>query len=273
MWLETILAFVPELTLKGTPEHVGLEYEDTWLETPDGGKAHAWWIPGPRSDRPRPTWVYFHGNGGNISARLDGYRDLHRRLGANVLAVDYRGFGLSPGRPSEEGTYADARAAVAEAKRRSAEQPEGAGPMVYLGVSMGAAVAARMALELPPDMALLESAPSSFPDLAPEVYSWTRFLPVQKIMQIRFETTAHVAAASTPMLFIHGDSDNVVPLKYGQAAYEAANDPKKMLIIKGGTHDRPDLVDPDMYYRAVNEFILEYAAQPVAVKGELRAAG
>ena len=82
--LERSLAYFPELTLKGTPEHVGLQYEELWLETADGNHVHAWWIPGfDESSSSRPTWVYFHGNGGNISARLDGYRAIHLRVGAN----------------------------------------------------------------------------------------------------------------------------------------------------------------------------------------------
>ena len=99
--LERALAYFPEFTLKGTPEHVGLDYEDLWIKTADGNDIHGWWIPGPSNRRDQPTWVYFHGNGGNISARLDGYRSIHKHAGANVLAIDYRGFGLSEGEPCE----------------------------------------------------------------------------------------------------------------------------------------------------------------------------
>ncbi len=260
--LERSLAYFPELTLKGTPEHVALNYEDLWLKTDEGNRVHAWWIPGPEVfSGPRPTWIYFHGNGGNISARLDGYRAIHRRVGANVLAVDYRGFGLSPGKPSEHGTYADARAAVTEAVRRHNLQPGTPGPVVLFGVSMGAAVAARVAVDMRPDAVLLESPPSSFPDMAPLHYPWTRLLPLSKIMQFRYETTTHIAQLDVPTLVIHGDLDDVVPMEYAQRVFDSANDPKRLYIVEGGTHDRPDLVDPDEYYGVVNSFMKEFAGK------------
>lgn len=262
--LERALAYFPELTLKGTPEHVGLRYEDLWLKTEDGNSVHAWWIPGPAelpasSGPHRPTWVYFHGNGGNISARLDGYRAIHMRTGANVLAVDYRGFGLSPGKPTELGTYADGRAAVTEAIRLRTEQQGIAGPLVLFGVSMGAAVASRLACETGPDALVLESPPSSFPDLAPLHYPWTRLLPISKIMAFRYETRTHVTQLDVPTLVIHGDEDEIVPMYSAQRVFDSAKDPKRLHIVEGGTHNRPDLVDEDRYYDVVHGFMQEFA--------------
>lgn len=261
--LERALAYFPELTLKGTPEHVGLRYEDLWIKTGDGNRVHGWWMPGPAAgSSPRPTWVYLHGSGGNISARLDGYRAIHRRVGANILAVDYRGFGLSPGRPSEHATYVDARAAVAEARRRHMSQPCEPGPLVLFGVSMGAAIASHVSVDMPPGALLLESPPSSFPDLAPLHYPWTRWLPVSKLMQFRYETRSYVSKLAVPTLVVHGDMDDIVPIQYAQMVFDSANDPKRLYVVKGGTHDRPDLVDPDGYYSVVSSFMEEFAAVP-----------
>ncbi len=273
MRLERSLAYFPERTLKGTPEHVGLCYEDLWLETADSHKVHAWWIPGPEPfSSPRPTWVYLHGNGGNISARLDGYRDVHLRTGANILAVDYRGFGLSAGAPSELGTYSDALAAASEALRRHRLQPGTPGPFVLFGVSMGAAVATRIAAETKPDALLLESPPSSFPDLAPVHYRWTRLLPISTIMQFRYETRTHVTRLDAPVLVIHGDRDDIVPMYSAQQVFDSANDPKRMHIVPGGTHDRPDLVDPDLYYRVVTDFIDEFTNSRIDSRSNILAA-
>ena len=262
MRLERSLAYFPERTLKGTPEHVGLRYEDLWLDTEDSHSVHAWWIPGPEMfTGPRPTWVYLHGNGGNISARLDGYRDVHLRIGANILAVDYRGFGLSAGLPSELGTYEDALVAATEAMRRHVAQPGTPGPFVLFGVSMGAAVATRIATEVKPDCVMLESPPSSFPDLAPLHYRWTKLLPISTIMQFRYETRTHVTRLDTPVLIIHGDRDEIVPMHSARWVFDAANDPKRMHVVPGGTHDRPDLVDPDLYYRVVGDFMDEFGTR------------
>lgn len=263
--LERSLAYFPELTLKGTPEHVGLPFEDLWLKTRDGNNIHAWWIPGPvRPDRSieatgRPTWIYFHGSGGNISTRLDGYRSIHKRFGANILAFDYRGFGLSPGFPTEPGTYSDGHAAVLEALLRHNSQQHEPGPVVYLGVSMGAAIATKLAAEIPPDVLLLESPPSSFPELAPVQYPWARVLPLSWIMQLRYETRSHISKLNVPLLVVHGDRDNIVPIRYAQSVFESANNPKQFYIVKGGTHNRPDLVDPENYYATVTRFMGDFA--------------
>jgi pimeloyl-ACP methyl ester carboxylesterase len=264
-WLERNLAYVPEWTFKGTPEHVGLPYKNLWLETDRGNSIHGWWIPGP-TDSPvpadgRPTWVYLHGSGGNISGRLDGYRAVHQRFGANILAIDYSGFGRSHGIPSEEDTYSDGHAAVTEAIRRHHAQDAKPGPLVYLGVSMGAAVAARVAADKHPDALLLESPPTSFPELAPIQYPWTRMLPLSKIMRFRYETTQHLSQLNVPTLVIHGDEDEIVPLKYARSVYASANDPKEMYIVRGGTHDRPDLVDPDSYYDVIARFIEKHSSR------------
>jgi hypothetical protein len=213
--------------------------------------------------------VYFHGNGGNISTRLDGYRDIHFRLGANVLAIDYRGFGQSTGVLSEAGTYADARAAIMAALlRRNAGGP---GPLVLLGVSMGAAIASRMAMEFEPDAIVLESAPPSFPELAPLHRPWTRYMPVRRLMQTRYETCAYLASVDVPALFVHGDMDEVVPLEFGRKTFRAANNPKHMWVVPGGTHDRPDKIDRDTYYGLVCEFLQRHT-HSVAVPRTLRAA-
>ena len=242
-----------------------MPYENLWLETDRGNTIHGWWIPGP-ADIPspvdgRPTWVYLHGSGGNISGRLDGYRAIHQRFGANILAVDYSGFGRSHGTPSKDDTYSDGYAAVAEAIRRHQSQDAKPGAVVYLGVSMGAAVAARVAVDRRPDALLLESPPTSFTELAPIQYPWTRVLPLSKLMRFRYETTRHLTMLNVPTLVIHGDADKIVPLRFARSVYAAANDPKEMYVVRGGTHDRPDFVDPDSYYDVVARFIEKHRSR------------
>jgi fermentation-respiration switch protein FrsA (DUF1100 family) len=101
--LERRVLFAPQRDLRGTPEHVGLFYEDIFPVTTDGLRLHGWNMPG-ESD---VVWIIFHGNGGNISVRLDQYQEIQRRYGASVIVIDYRGYGLSEGVPSETGFYDD----------------------------------------------------------------------------------------------------------------------------------------------------------------------
>ena len=100
--LERQLLFVPERSFRGTPEHVGLAFEDIFPVTSGGVKLHGWHIPGKST---KVAWLIFHGNGGNISVRLDQYAEINRRYGASVVAIDYRGYGRSEGVPSETGFY------------------------------------------------------------------------------------------------------------------------------------------------------------------------
>jgi fermentation-respiration switch protein FrsA (DUF1100 family) len=120
--IEGSFIFFPQSQLRGNPSHVGLEYEDVWLKTDDGNRTHAWFIRGESSETPnqsravenrkRMLLLITHGNGGNISVRLDQYREFVARFGpVDMFALEYRGYGLSEGTPSEEGIALDAIAA------------------------------------------------------------------------------------------------------------------------------------------------------------------
>ena len=255
--IERRYVYFPELALKGTPDHVGLEFQDLWLTTSDDVRINAWWIPG----RAKTTVLFFHGNGGNVSARLDGFLQINRRLGLSILAVEYRGYGLSEGVPSEEGTYLDALAAR--------EWLDGMvdGPLVYFGVSMGGAIAAWLATRRPPDALILESAPTSLPDVAHIHVPWTKILPTSLIMQTRYETSAYVSKLACPLLVIHGDADEEVPPECGRKIFEAAVGPKEFHSIPGGGHDRPDVVDETTYYAVLRKFLGRHVGLEPVVTG------
>ncbi len=247
-WIERYFIYFPERTLRGTPEHLGLTYEDVWFKAEDGTELHGWYIPGS-SD---VTWIFCHGNGGNISARLDNLRDIRTRLGAGVFIFDYRGYGLSEGVPSEAGTHLDALAALESVKRRLAGQRS---RIVYFGRSMGCSVATRLAVEHPPDALILEGPPPSIPRIAHLHAPWIRFPLLRAIMRTRYETFRDITRVKSPLLVIHGDADDIVPMKFGKEVFDAANEPKEWLMVSGAGHDRADLVAPDVYYSAIETFI------------------
>ena len=246
-WIERPFVYVPERTLKGTPEHIGLEYEDLWLDTPDGVRLHGWHIPGPSC----LTFLFLHGNGGNISSRLDWLLEAHRRLGAGIVAVDYRGFGLSGGIPSEPGTHLDALTALEAVQRRRPAR----GRLVYFGRSMGGAVAARLAVTHPPDALILEASPPSIPSIAQYQHWWMRNPVLKRLMRTRYETERFVKQVGVPVMVIHGESDRQVPLDSAKRLFNAANEPKVWLSIRGAGHDRIDLDDPELYYSALASFL------------------
>lgn len=208
--------------------------------------------------RPAPAaWLFFHGNGGNLSARLDQLLDIHRRIGASLFVFDYRGYGLSEGVPTEEGTLLDAQAALRELTARLG------GPtarVVYFGRSMGGAIAARLAVERPPAALILEAPPPSIPDIARLHVPGMRFSPLPLLMRTRYETKRHIRRVSAPVLVIHGDSDEIVPAQLGRRVFDAANEPKQWLLVPGAGHNLADRAAPELYYAAVREFLDRFGA-------------
>ena len=250
-WLERKVLFAPERSFRGTPDHVGLAYEDIFPVTADAVKLHGWHIRG-NSD---VVWLIFKGNGGNISVRLDQYQEIHRRYDASIVAIDYRGYGRSEGTPSESGLYADALAAYDYARTTHPGKK-----VVLFGRSMGAAVAAQLASVVTPTALILEAAILSIPAVMLEYAPWTRYTPVRLLIRAKFDTRKYAAKVSVPKLLFHGDSDTTVSYRNSELIFDDAADPKQIHIIPGGGHDGLDMVDPEAYHAVLQEFLTKYEA-------------
>ncbi len=215
---------VPGRELIATPAEIGLDWDDVTLETEDGVQLHGWYLPGP--DDTRHTVLFFHGNAGNISHRLDSLEIFHD-LGAAVLIIDYRGYGRSEGSPSEEGLYRDGRAAWDYLAEQRDVPP---GEIIAFGRSLGAAVAAHVATERDVGGVILESAFTSAPDMAAELYP---IFPVRQLARIHYPTRKFVQDLQVPLLVVHSPEDEIIPFHHGEAIYEAAREPKQFLRIQG----------------------------------------
>ncbi len=284
--LEASFIFFPQPQLRGTPEHVGLPYADIWLTAEDGIKTHAWFIRGrDRADGSggRTVMLMTHGNGGNISVRLDQYREFITRFrGLDVFALSYRGYGWSEGSPSEDGIAIDAIAArewidkYSDAARSWIDEDirstAGAGldiadvnidhftsSVIYFGRSLGSAVATRLAGAMPPDALILECPISSIPYLAKTMTPW-RFLPLDKLITNRFDTASYIRDVHCPVLVMHSEFDEIVPIECGKIVYQSANTPKHFHIIPNAPHNSADLYAPENYYAAVEGFMGEHVA-------------
>ncbi len=212
-----------------TPAERGLAWEEVTLTTEDDLALDAWWIPAPEA---RGGLLFFHGNAGNISHRLESIAQF-QRLGLSVLIIDYRGYGRSEGRPSEAGTALDARAAWQWLREQAGQE---AGEVVVFGRSLGAAVAAELTASLEqqqaaPAAVILESPFRSVPELAQRLYP---FLPARWLARIDYPVESYVTRISAPLLVIHSRDDEVIPYAEGEAVYRAANAPKQLLTIHGG---------------------------------------
>jgi pimeloyl-ACP methyl ester carboxylesterase len=224
------LLYFPSRTIAETPDAAGLRFRDLAIATDDGERLHGWWI-GARSE-PIGHLLLCHGNAGNVGDRVP-HAALLTAAGFDVLLFDYRGYGRSGGRPSERGTYRDARAALASLL----EQPEvDPARVFFLGESLGGAVAVDLALHRPPAGLVLLSAFTGVRELGRLHYP---FVP-RSLIPDAYPTARRIRALRAPLLVLHGDRDDVVPLLHGQALFNAAPQPKRMHVFPGAGHN--DLV-------------------------------
>lgn len=250
-WFQGRLLYLPSAVVEATPADRGMPFEKVRLQAADAVELAGWYVP---MDSPRGTLLFFHGNAGNISHRLDSIAQF-RELGLAVFIVDYRGYGRSGGRPSERGTARDARAAWSYL---TAERGVDPGRIVVFGRSLGAAVAAELACRVQPAAVVLESAFTSVPAVAASAYP---FLPVRWLARIRYPTVDYVRRIRAPVLVIHSRDDEIIPFAHGRAVYDAAPGPKRFLRIHGGHNT--GFLDSDAAYRAgVDDFLSEVAGLP-----------
>ncbi len=254
------LLFQPSSRLIATPEDVGLDFEPVHLETEDGETLHGWWVPAADVSREtspdefaKQTLLFFHGNAGNISGRVESVQQFHE-LGLNVLIVDYRGYGQSTGSPSEEGVYRDASASWQYLTETRGISPE---DIVIFGRSLGAGPATWLAVQKQAGAVILESPFTSVPDIGAHHYP---FLPVRALATNDFPNEERVEEIEAPVLVIHSQADRVVPFEQGKRVYEAASEPKQFLEIQGG-HNDGFLVSAEDYKRAIDGFLVEHFEQ------------
>jgi pimeloyl-ACP methyl ester carboxylesterase len=210
------------------------EAEDMWVHTSDGERLNCWWVH--RADPPALGHVLLcHGNGGSVRDTLP-YARLLAGAGYDVVLFDYRGYGRSTGRPSEEGTYTDARAIRAALLARDDVKPN---RLFYLGESLGGAVALRLAVEHPPAGLILQSTFTNIRDMAALHYP---FIP-RAVVPDAYPSLRLVRHLHAPLLVLHGARDDLVPVSHGQALFDAAPNPKRLHIFPHAGHN--DLLDHD----------------------------
>ncbi len=244
-FLEKKMVFVPSRVLAHRPLDIGLAYDDVSLTTEDGVKLNGWFIKSSDTNI-NSTLVYFHGNAGNIGDRLDKI-GIFARLGLNVFIIDYRGYGKSQGRPSEEGAYKDALAAYDYLLRRDDIDPK---KIIGYGGSLGGAIAIDLATKRPVAALIVDSSFSSAADMSKRIFP---FLPTA-ILSTKMDSLSKVKNITAPKLFIHSREDTVVPFVFGEKLYQAAAAPKEFLEIKGG-HNDSHLFDQDNFEGGIRSFL------------------
>jgi uncharacterized protein len=218
-WFEHSQIYRPSRELECTATEVGVPCEDIWFKAADGARLNAWFFPADAaSPRARFVLLVCHGNGGNISHRVALCRAL-LRTGAAVMVFDYRGYGRSEGKLSEEGTYLDAQAAWGWLRQRGFAAQN----IIAVGDSLGGAIATELALRETVGGLVLHGAFTSIADIGAERFP---FLPVRWLHSIRYDTLGKLPRVRVPVLVLHGRNDETIHFKYGERNFAAANEPK-----------------------------------------------
>ena len=259
VWLfQRRLIYLPDTRHVQTAAAVLADAEDVEFDTADGLTLRGWFVP-PREGAGRATILVFNGNAGNRAHRTS-LADALSRQGFAVLLFDYRGYGGNPGRPTESGLLADARAARAHLDSRGDVDPN---RVVYFGESLGTGVAVALAVEMPPAALVLRSPFTSLTQVAKKHYP---FLPVGLLLSDRFPSVERITGLDCPLLVIAGDRDRIVPTALSRELYEAApHEGKRLLIVKGVGHNDFELLAGATMITEIARFLadeVEAAAPP-----------
>lgn len=255
---QTRLMFFPSPVLESTPDDRQLTYEEAWIPinpTQENGEMlYGWWIPAPRPDA--PVVLDLHGNGSNIGDRVYRAERLHR-WGYGVLLFDYRGYGRSVGSfPHEAQVYEDAEAAWRYLTETRQIAPDS---IVIYGESIGGAIALYLASRHPEAAGvIIESSFTSMSDMVRYRFP-VQLVPMEILLNQQFDSLSRVRSLQMPILLIHGLEDDIVPVTMSQVLYEAAPEPKSLVLIPGAGHNDLSIRGGTDYFQAIQRFINQHA--------------
>jgi len=243
-FIEKNFIFFPTAQLAFTPREWGMKFEDIYFTTSDGVRLNAWLIDAGDN---APMVLWFHGNAGNIADRVDNAKLLHGR-GLSLFMVDYRGYGKSEGSPSEKGINKDGQAAYDYLLSRGVA-PEN---LIVFGRSLGSTVAIHLVCRNKCAGVILESAFTNMADMAKAHFP---IIPGTGGFKFKFPSIDRIASVDEPILFIHGDVDEIVPYEHGRRLFEAATAEKDFYTIAGAHHNDTYLVGGKKYFDRFEKFV------------------
>lgn len=242
--VQSKMMYYPSRDVGATPRNIGLEFENIFFRLDSGEKLHGWYVP---NDTSGFTILFFHGNAGNISGRLDTIKLLYE-LGLNVCIIDYPGYGRSEGTPSEESTYKSGIEAYRYLVNQRDISPH---KIILMGRSLGGPIAANIAASEPVAGLILESTFTTAAELATELYP---VLPVRRIIQFRYPTIDFLQKVGKPVLITHSIDDDLIPFHHGEKLFKSAQEPKSFFRMTG-RHGTGHLASGRAYKEAMLHFI------------------
>jgi fermentation-respiration switch protein FrsA (DUF1100 family) len=248
--MQSSFLYSPVRQVPYNPGDINLTFENVVFETKDRLKLAAWFIPAEKADF---TVLFCHGNGGNMTHRLDTINILNE-LGLNCFIFDYRGYGASEGKPTEAGTYRDVEAAY-EWLTKKKHIP--ARNIILFGRSLGGSIAAYLACNVKAKGLIVESSFTSYVDIGRKFYP---YMPVHLAALFNYPTIDYIRSIRCPVMIIHSRNDEVIPFEFGLRLYDAANEPKEFVEISG-SHNDGFLFSGEVYRSAWSnwlEFLRDY---------------
>jgi fermentation-respiration switch protein FrsA (DUF1100 family) len=245
-WFEHTQVYHPDRILTATGAELGRPFEDVWFKAKDGVELNGWFFPGStNSSRSSLAVLLCHGNAGNIGHRLEMCRAL-LETGVSVFVFDYRGYGRSRGRPSEEGTYLDAQGAYQWLQQKGFSPTN----IIAYGESLGGGVAGELAMRETLAGLILQSTFCSIPDIGAELFPW---LPVRLMSSIKYETCQKLPRLRIPVLVMHSRVDGLIGFHHAQKNFALANEPKLFWELKGNHND--PVADPKHFIEGIEKFL------------------
>ena len=243
-YMQSNFVYCPIREVPYTPAELGLSFEQVNFKTGDRLRLHGWFVPAQNAEF---TVLYCHGNGGNMMYFLDTV-NLHNSLGLNCFIFDYRGYGSSQGRPSENGTYLDVRAAYRWLTKKKGVPPQ---RIIIFGWSLGASVAAYLAGKSRSAGLVLEGAFTSYADIGSRYYP---YMPVRLFARFNYPTIDYIRRITCPVLVMHSRDDETVPFEFGLELYDAANEPKEFVDLRGA-HNEAFMISRETYKKTWTKWL------------------
>jgi fermentation-respiration switch protein FrsA (DUF1100 family) len=245
------MVFFPLKELRDAPGNWGLDYENVNITSLDKtADLNGWFIPKHGASK---TLLFFHGNAGNISHRGDSIR-IFNDAGVNVLIIDYRGYGISTGTPSERGLYDDARSAwhYLTVIRGIPEKD-----IIIFGRSLGGVVATQLGSEVSAAGLIIESVFSSAKDVARKLMPYLSYLVY---VRYSFDAAETIKKVKMPVLVLHSPADDIIPFSMGKRVFDSANEPKTFYEMRGD-HNSGFIESQPEYQRELEKFIASLNVQ------------
>jgi hypothetical protein len=259
---QTRFIFFPSRLISMTPDDVGLSYQDIELQisTPSGKieTVHCWWIPSETNPNQKVI-IDLHGNRNTIEGNI-GYAEQFHEMGLSVLLVEYRGYGRSTNRfPSEKTVYQDVEAAWNYLVNERQINPHN---IYVFGHSLGGAIAINLALKHTEIAGLIIE--SSFTNIREMIDYKKKYwmFPINLILTQKFDSLAKISALKMPILLTHGTEDELIPKTMSEDLFNAAIEPKQLLIVAGAGHNNVRQVGGKEYWETVQQFLTLQSQKP-----------